>query len=178
LGENHERRRDFGLHQLRNRFSDEQERHLRRSLGKRNCRSYHRATQWWGFVRLFRPTSAGEGVKKPHLRIFLYQRTMGAPYPRISCGAWRNRRTSCGPGWPGPHTRPWVVPRTGIRVSDPFLVRCGIPRTSTVHPKDASRLGVSTRAERGQVDHRYAGPVSPLIKVHLFSGALKRSSPA
>ena len=30
-------------------------------------------------------------------------------------------------------SRPWVVPRTGIRVSDPFFVRCEIPPRSTRH---------------------------------------------
>jgi hypothetical protein len=41
----------------------------------------------------------------------------------------------------------------GCPISERALcARCGIPRTSTDRPKNASRLGVSTRAERLQVE--------------------------
>jgi hypothetical protein len=89
--------------------------------------------------RLLRPTYAGEDVKKPHpasqflLRNIVLTTDQECPIPPDSCGAWWNRLTSCGFPQRKPHTRPWVVPRRGIRVSDPFLVRCGIPLRSTRH---------------------------------------------
>jgi hypothetical protein len=97
------------------------------------------------------------------LGILFVPTTMGAPYPRISCGAWWNRRTSCGFPYRKPHTRPWVVPRTGIRVSDPLLVRCGIPRRSTGHFSTLLTKNIKVRAYPTSREKRarYGAPIGP-----------------
>jgi hypothetical protein len=89
--------------------------------------------------RLLRPPYAGGDVKKSHpasqflLRNIVLTTDQGCPIPPDFLWVWWNRLTSCGFPQRKPHTRPWVVPRTGIRVSDPFFVRCEIPPRSTRH---------------------------------------------
>jgi len=140
------------------------------------------------------PKKAGEAHPQflPHR-----QQMLGAPRPRISCGACRIQRTLCGFPHRKPHTRPSVRQRTGNPGSRSFFARCGTPLRLTcgsVHPNNQSSgkqpsSTLSSRLPRRAVgaqprDLQFLSPtpappgtakILPILITHLTLSAMQSS---